>query len=424
MSIRYKGLFDQQGFTLLEMILVLMIMGMVASLSVVFIDNEDNQLRYEETIQKLETMHKATVTVKDYKDGFLLSGFVVDNGVLPSDAQDFISIPTDWISSGETYIDTTEPLNPVIKRRIQPYFRLTKKNLSSNVDYPAPDKGYEELPDVPVGIKAKVTAIFNRKGYRAGYISLGIDSAGNYKDGWGDKFFVGDSSVGDSSDPVFPDLKLTDDVSNKPSGFDNSINTNVTKDNWGVSLSDIQIIIENKSGSPITNPIVGIIGFKNIEFLRPSTGDVAEICKECLQTYHFNKTCPLEPSSTDEKEPLTILANTSNTWELSCTETDPVEIPSKFNCIKSTSPIPVLNPIWQTEALEKTENDQTKCIHTDNEDQERAKNVIIPVGEHIVFVGEDIDSDGKLESDDIKAQAILKIIPRFDPSPTVTLVIE
>jgi len=406
---RERELKAQCGFTLLEMVLVLLIMGMVASLSIVFIDNEDGQLRYEESVQKLEAMHKATVNVKDYKDDFLFTGFVVDNGVLPNDAQNYISIPPDWISTGETYIDTTNPLNSVLKNRIQPYFRLTKKDLSTDIDYPAPDRGYT-LFTVPNEVKG----IYGRKGYRAGYISLGIDSAGKYKDAWGDDFIVNE---------VSGQLNLAIDLSGKADNTvsfigdtdDNDIsdiNRNIPKDNWGITLSNLQIRITNNlvdiSGDPvsITNPIIGIIIFNNKSFLRPnpSTGDETEICKECLKTYHFKKICEITGST---KQPVS------------------VEGGGNISVFSSATENPI---IWQTEALGKTEENQNTCDPTDsgyaeNLDLTEAKNVTIPAGEHIVFVGEDADGDGKLISTDIKAQAILKAIPRATQS-IVTLVIE
>jgi len=386
----------QQGFTLLEMVLVLMIMGMVASLSVVFIDNEDNQLRYQESIQKLEAMQKATVTVKEYKDDFLFSGFVVDNGVLPSDAQDFISMPAGWITPGETYLDTTDPLNSVIRSRVQPYFRLTKKNLSNNIDFPL--GGYTELADIK-------PSFYQRQGYRAGYISSGIDSAGNYKDAWGDDFIVREDASKQFNLAIDTSVK-TDNTVSFIGDYDNNgvsdVNRNIGKYNWGLPLAELEINIENKNGTPVDNIVVGLIVFQNTNFSRPSpsTGDETEICKSCIQTYHFRKRC----RPTDQtKQAITIPKNTI--------------------VLFSTTEIPPV--LWQTEALEKIENDQTTCDPDDsgyaqNTDYEQAKNIMIPAGEHIVVVGLDSDDDGKL--DEIKDTVIIKVIPRFT-QPTVTLVI-
>ncbi|NOR70664.1 MAG: prepilin-type N-terminal cleavage/methylation domain-containing protein, partial [Methylomarinum sp.] len=274
----------QLGFTLLEMVLVLLIMGMVASLSVVFIDNEDSQLRYEESVNKLETMHKATVA--DYKNGALYSGVVVDNGTLPTKAKDFVSIPENWIQYGETYIDTTDPLNPEVKSRVLPYLRLTKKDLVTtldNSDYIIFSSGNKRF--------------YSHKGYRAGYISLGIDSDRDYKDGWGRAFTVGLDTDGSAPDPEtntasFQDFELA--INDPEIDPDMQINRNVTKDNWSVALTDIVIKVQNDSTSaPVENIIIGLSVFTNKAFTRPApaTGDDSEICKDCWTTYHIRRKC-------------------------------------------------------------------------------------------------------------------------------------
>ena len=433
--VRKKTLADQQGFTLLEMVLVLLIMGMVASLSVVFIDNEDNQLRYEESVQKLEIMHKSTVTIKDYKDDFLMSGFVVDNGVLPGDAKDYVSIPVDWIRQGETFVDNSDPLNPVSRSRIRPYFRLTAKDLATNIDFP--NGGYTLLP------ATLNSPLYLKKGYRAGYISLGIDSAGNYKDAWGNDFVV--------SEDANHELDLAIDLSTKTEttasfiGDDNNdgvsnINENIPKDNWSIRLADLQIKLVNESTVPENDPnnniIVGMIVFKNTNFIRPnpSLGDDTENCKSCWVTYHFKKQCLLSVKTDIQMDANSLTPPLSDSIFLSNE-----------------------NTIWQTEALEKTENDQTTCTndeesdHADNTDRWLAMNQRIPAGEHIIFVGVDRNNNGLIEGNDSNGNGrierldlngdgdygdpneldefdefedidVIKVIPRFT-QPTVTLVI-
>ncbi|MEY8205257.1 MAG: prepilin-type N-terminal cleavage/methylation domain-containing protein, partial [Bermanella sp.] len=71
----------QKGFTLLELILVVFIMGTLAATSMSFIENEDGQWRYKQSLDKLDMVHAALVEVQDYNQQKLLSGFVYDNGV-------------------------------------------------------------------------------------------------------------------------------------------------------------------------------------------------------------------------------------------------------------------------------------------------------------------------------------------------------
>jgi len=332
---------DQQGFTLLEMVLVLLIMGMVASLSVVFIDNEDNQLRYEETVQKLEAMHKATVTVKDYKDGFLLSGFVVDNGVLPSAAKDYVSMPTGWAK--RTLFSTTNN---------KPKFRISED-----------ESAYQVIDQISLN-----------KGYRTGYISLGIDSTGDYKTGWGENFIVARDTT-----PPTPthSLKLTYDETLNPPNYSNSMNKNVDFDSWSIALSELNITIENKT-TDITNPIiVALTVFKNIQI---DLSDSDKANDSVWQTYHFTVL------------PVAGISLASN---------------STHNSVLDGA-------VWKSEA----DVDVTA--------------IRIPAGEHIIFVGEDGDTttcaspntaNQKIESCEIKDQKILKVIPRYTLLP-VLLVIE
>ena len=72
------------GFTLLEMLLVVFIMGILMTTSLSFIENEDGQLRYQESIAKLDLIGKAVIDLSENDGQKTLSGFVFDNGVLPN----------------------------------------------------------------------------------------------------------------------------------------------------------------------------------------------------------------------------------------------------------------------------------------------------------------------------------------------------
>jgi prepilin-type N-terminal cleavage/methylation domain-containing protein len=303
----------QRGFTLLEMVLVLLIMGMVASLSVVFIDNEDNQLRYEETIQKLERMHKATVTVKEYGSGFLFSGFAVDNGVLPSAAKNYVSMPTGWIK--RKLFDSSN----------KPQYRILNADSYRGID--------------------KVSLY---KGYRQGYIGTGIDSAGDYKTGWGNDFTVAEDATTHS-------LNLSYDESLNPPDYVNAVNKDVSFDSWSIALSEIHSlkIINEKATDDIEagTYLVAISIFENA---------ITTIPGDRWHTFH----CSLIVS--------TISPGGSADFTLSWLKSD-----------ASSS----------------------------------ASSERIPAGEHPVF----LVKSGSHST--IKAQAILKVIPRFT-QPSVTLVIK
>jgi prepilin-type N-terminal cleavage/methylation domain-containing protein len=334
----------QRGFTLLEMVLVLLIMGMVASLSVVFIDNEDNQLRYEESMHKLTILHDAVITERRYQDQVLLSGFVVDNGVLPPDMESLIiRKPTGW--------ELPASLPPVEYRILDSH------------------SPYTPLPGF----------ILN-KGYRERSIRSGIDSQDDFKDGWGDGF--GFSLTAN-------DLDLKYLGAGKVAPFNTTdIKRDVKERDWSIALSEVNILIKNKTFDaspsvsafvPVNNVFIALVVFKN-------------------------------------------------------SQTDP------------TDPIKTNNSVWKTYHFKLALIAADSSRNSDgaswkNEADEDATASRIPAGEHIVFVGvdgatfdgkierNDINNDGDYddvdigEFDEIKDQAILKVIPRFT-QPSVTLVIK
>lgn len=151
---------QQQGFTLLELVLVMFIIALIASTPLLFIDEQDQQLRYEETIDKLALMRDAIYQRQTYKNQPLLSGFIVDNGVLPTanGVEDLFSLPADWYSSSLA----------------TPYFNFISSDASDAV---------------------AVTDFQLNKGHRGRYIFSGIDSSDEFRDGWGQSFIVSSSQA-------------------------------------------------------------------------------------------------------------------------------------------------------------------------------------------------------------------------------------
>lgn len=75
----------QAGFTLLELVLVLFLIGLLASAGLLFTENIESQQQYEETVERYERIRKAIIqsgerTVNGRPE---LRGFAVDMGRLP-----------------------------------------------------------------------------------------------------------------------------------------------------------------------------------------------------------------------------------------------------------------------------------------------------------------------------------------------------
>lgn len=87
----------QRGFTLLEMLLVVFILGMLAFTASAFVDNQDDQLRYEDTRNRLLAIRAAIV---GKAADSVPAGYVADNGVLPAEIDDLTSgMPAGYAAS-------------------------------------------------------------------------------------------------------------------------------------------------------------------------------------------------------------------------------------------------------------------------------------------------------------------------------------
>ena len=98
-------LWKQKGFTLLELVLVLFLIGLLASAGLLFTDNLRDEAQFDETQRRLEVIRKAIIqsgerTVNNQPE---LSGFVVDNGRLPYCLEELLFVDTTAVS-GTNYI--------------------------------------------------------------------------------------------------------------------------------------------------------------------------------------------------------------------------------------------------------------------------------------------------------------------------------
>ena len=82
-------------FTLLELLLVTVILGLIASTALLVVDHSDDQFRFEETKRRLQLIEQALLG----KNSDDISGYLADTGQLPLSITDFTSKPAalnDW----------------------------------------------------------------------------------------------------------------------------------------------------------------------------------------------------------------------------------------------------------------------------------------------------------------------------------------
>ncbi|WP_415906126.1 type II secretion system protein [Neptuniibacter sp. QD72_48] len=234
----------QSGFTLLELVLVMLIIGLVASTPLVFIDNQDNQLRYDETLDKMELLRKSILMQSSYRNQPVLSGFVIDNGVLPPASATLSQDPTelqpliskgDWSEeSGKNWADFDA---------LEPHINLGGPSVDAS--------NYPQL-----------------KGYRGHYLNSGLDSNKEFLDGWGIAFEIRNDA--DTYDFVF---KGDDGL--HPSAYGSVVSGAIKPSDWQVPLNQLDISVVDNSG---TSLVLAVVVFEN----------KAKDDAERWTTYHFD----------------------------------------------------------------------------------------------------------------------------------------
>ncbi|WP_415889146.1 type II secretion system protein [Neptuniibacter sp. SY11_33] len=221
----------QSGFTLLELVLVMLIIGLVASTPLVFIDNQDNQLRYDETLDKMELLRKSILMQNSYRNQPVLSGFIIDNGVLPpasatlsqdsAELQPLINKDGSWeVSGSDQWIDLA---------MLDPYVNFG-------------------------GTPTQISAYPQLKGYRANYLNSGLDSNREFRDGWGIGF-----EVSNASDQY--QFNYKGDDGDHPASYNVVVSGAIESTDWQVPLNQIDIQVQNNSDTDSHK--LALVVFKN-----------------------------------------------------------------------------------------------------------------------------------------------------------------
>ena len=168
----------QQGFSLLELVLVMVIMGVMASVSLSFMDEQDSTQRARLSNEKIKAIKRHFLSVDRYQGEPLMSGFVVDNGLDFTDSFD------------EPGLDDDDYFRVSIR---DTYLRITgKRDQRDQRRFGFLDEVYVALDQAAPASKVQVQGAGLFKGLRSGLYDISSlrDSEGAIKDNWGDEFLM------------------------------------------------------------------------------------------------------------------------------------------------------------------------------------------------------------------------------------------
>ncbi len=221
------------GFTLLELLLVVALLGMLALSAVALTDTADQQSRYEQTQARLQQARWGVLHVQNTAGGqVLLSGFAVDLGRLPLSLSEMVE-GVDR-STGNSF--------PVFAAQV-PLFDPE----------PGPD-GLNNGGEIP--LPGPETALL--KGYRGPYVPL-APGENAFRDAWGNISPVPTDDALNYGWVLQSDLRswqltslgadgLPTDPSTDPDVYRHDLSTAFSPPQWMVDLAAVEVQVVNRTG--------------------------------------------------------------------------------------------------------------------------------------------------------------------------------
>lgn len=231
----------QAGLTLLELLLVVIILSTVAFMTLATVDNNSNQMRFEDTRNRLEAVRRAVIGHADpvFNGQRLFSGYAADNGLIPTNAE-----------SIETLITKTTRTN-LTDAAFDAY-----RSLEPRFD-PVPDvNGYNNDAGTPMDGSDESLL----KGWRGSYLQTSAGSSSAYYDGWGNTGAAPD--FGWDVSATTTDISITSFGREGASGspeppYDDDLTETIGADDWLVETATLQVEVVNNTGLDVDSPGLG-----------------------------------------------------------------------------------------------------------------------------------------------------------------------
>lgn len=226
-----------RGFTLLEMLLVVTILGSLALLASAFVDNQDDQLRFEETRQRLAQLRRATLGDENAAVSGIVARFVAENGVLPTTLNDLLN---------------TLPTGFAAQSAINPIFDATPDDTD-------PDRtGYNDGSGETSLTGAGQQLV---KGWIADNLQAQAGSGGTFRDGWGYDFMV--TQAGHN-------LTFTSHGKDDAPGgtdYNQDLIETIASDHWSFEIFPRTVRVRAEPGTDFPDPLTGTEGTLRISLL-------------------------------------------------------------------------------------------------------------------------------------------------------------
>ncbi|MDR2364535.1 MAG: prepilin-type N-terminal cleavage/methylation domain-containing protein [Zoogloeaceae bacterium] len=261
-----------RGFTLVELLVVVAVLAATALAAFGLMTEDRAQVRMDDTRTRLTILRQAIIGLETpaYGGAMRLSGFVADNGKLPSSLDELLTLPSVPSDDASPPTKAYAALADVMAASARPKLA----NTLNDKCYPDPPANGDELPeDTPSLLK----------GHRGQYLA-GAAQNGAFRDGWGnhgkddnpptdndaDKLHFGwqvrfngdDAAKNDLPDDNLERMTITslgaDNLKGQSSDLnlaaEADISMEIRPEDWQVNLAGWRITLTNRSGVDISSP--------------------------------------------------------------------------------------------------------------------------------------------------------------------------